>query len=531
MKLRLKIARKLGLGLGLLTFIYLFNAYLIMIQFRHSQIINDDIMNVISPSMFYLNKLEENLSEVSTIFRKTDINDVLLTVNDQKKITSFRDKYFPEYDGNISSMLKEWPAKEQKKYRDIRNVIKDSLLSWHTFVINQLSNPKSMKQPLTRAELFNLIGPEGKINVLSEVILDRISELQTYQNLLFIKARKKNADSLNSINRLFTMSVVAFIILAIIISFFTIRSLVLPINYLRNILISMGKGILPKNKIIEGNDEIGEMSVALNTLVKGLRDISDFSIEIGKRNFNSSFTPLSDQDILGNSLIKMREELKKAATEEENRKIETSQRNWATQGLAKFSEILRQHSNNLEEFSYTIISNMVKYLEANQGGFFILNTDESNKTYIEMIACYAYDRKKYLEKKIEPGEGLIGRSVKEHETIYLTDIPKDYIKITSGLGEENPRALLIVPLMFNEDVYGALEIASFNPFEPYQIEFIKKIVESIASTISTVRKNIQTDILLEKSKKQMEELRTIQETYAKKEAELKKEIEELRKKR
>ena len=545
MNLRLKIARRLGLGLGFLTVIYLINAYLINLQFSRSQIINDKIMNVYSPSMYYLDKLEENLSDVNAIFRKAEISENTISLNDRKKVIGFRDKLFPDCDGNIISLIQQWPEKEQKKYREVKAVINDSLISWHTFVLNQLTNPKALEQPLIRSEVHTLIGIDGKINGLSEVILNRISRLQTYQNLLFINARKKSAENLNKINRLFIFSVIAFIILAMIISFFTIRSMVVPINYLKDILISMGKGILPKEKIKEGNDEIGEMSVALNTLVKGLKDISDFSIEIGKRNFNSTFTPLSDQDILGNSLIKMREELKKAGSEEEKRKIENAQRNWATQGLAKFSEILRQHSNNLEEFSYTIISNMVRYLEANQGGFFILNNDVPNNATIEMIACYAYDRKKNLEKKLSPGEGLIGRCVKERETIILTDIPKDYIKISSGLGEENPRSLLIVPLMFNGDVYGALEIASFKSFETYQIEFIKKLGESIASTLSTVRKNIQTEILLERSKQQaeqmimkeqtlrysMEELRNIQEKSAKNEAELKKEIDELKKKR
>ena len=545
MNLRLKIARRLGLGLGFLTVIYLINAYLINLQFSRSQIINDKIMNVYSPSMYYLDKLEENLSDVNAIFRKAEISENTISLNDRKKVIGFRDKLFPDCDGNIISLIQQWPEKEQKKYREVKAVINDSLISWHTFVLNQLTNPKALEQPLIRSEVHTLIGIDGKINGLSEVILNRISRLQTYQNLLFINARKKSAENLNKINRLFIFSVIAFIILAMIISFFTIRSMVVPINYLKDILISMGKGILPKEKIKEGNDEIGEMSVALNTLVKGLKDISDFSIEIGKRNFNSTFTPLSDQDILGNSLIKMREELKKAGSEEEKRKIENAQRNWATQGLAKFSEILRQHSNNLEEFSYTIISNMVRYLEANQGGFFILNNDVPNNATIEMIACYAYDRKKNLEKKLSPGEGLIGRCVKERETIILTDIPKDYIKISSGLGEENPRSLLIVPLMFNGDVYGALEIASFKSFETYQIEFIKILGDSIASTLSTVRKNIQTEILLERSKQQaeqmimkeqtlrysMEELRNIQEKSAKNEAELKKEIDELKKKR
>jgi len=305
----------------------------------------------------------------------------------------------------------------------------------------------------------------------------------------------------------------------------------------------MGKGILPNEKIKEGNDEIGEISAALNSLIKGLKDISNFSIEIGKGNFNSEFTPLSEQDNLGNSLIKMREELRNAANEEEKRKKEDDQRNWATQGIAKFSEILRQNNNNLNDLSYNIISNLVNYMGANQGGLFIVNDQSKEDINLELSGCYAYNRQKFLQKTFKPGEGLIGRCYQERATIYLTDIPKDYIKITSGLGDDNPTSLIIVPLLYNDQVFGVIEIASFYNFDLHQIEFVEKIASSIASTISSVKINIQTTKLLERSQQQaeemasqeeemrqnMEELRATQEESARKEASMQKELKELRK--
>jgi len=123
------------------------------------------------------------------------------------------------------------------------------------------------------------------------------------------------------------------------------------------------------------------------------------------------------------------------------------------------------------------------------------------------MATYAYDKKRLITKKIYPAEGLIGRIYNEKKTIYLSEIPENYIKITSGLGELEPNYLLIVPLLLNFEVYGAIELASFNAFEDYQIEFIEKIGENIASTINNVQINTQTRKLLEQSRKQSEQLK------------------------
>ena len=220
------------------------------------------------------------------------------------------------------------------------------------------------------------------------------------------------------------------------------------------------------------------------------------------------------KDQLSKSLLKLRDYLIKSKKEQEQGRLEEEQRTWVTQGLAQFAEILRKNNDNLEDLSYNIISYMVNYLNINQGGFFLLNENNKKEKYFELAACIAYDRKKFADKKIEFNEGVIGRCAVEKETIYMTDVPQDYTTITSGLGEATPKAILVVPLKVNDEIYGVIELAAFKEFQPFEIEFVEKTAESIASTISTVQINIQTTKLLhetqiqaEKMSQQEEELR------------------------
>lgn len=232
-----------------------------------------------------------------------------------------------------------------------------------------------------------------------------------------------------------------------------------------------------------------------------------FIQEIAKGNLDASYrlsTASSLENELSALLINMRDQMKIISQEEK-------QRNWVTEGLAKFVEILRSKNNNLTELSDSIIGNLVKYMSANQGALYLINDDNAEDKFIEMVACYAYGRKKYLNQRIEMGEGLAGQAVLEKSTIYMTNIPGDYVKITSGLGESLPRNLLLVPLKLEENVFGIVEIASFETIHPYQIQFVERLGESIASTISSVKGNQKTSQLLRETQVQAEQMRAQEE--------------------
>ncbi len=217
-----------------------------------------------------------------------------------------------------------------------------------------------------------------------------------------------------------------------------------------------------------------------------------------------SGTEADGENALASSLVSMRDQMKKFSAEER-------QRNWVSEGLAKFVDILRSKNNDITQLSNDIISQLVKYLNANQGALYIVNDDDKKDVYLEMAACYAYNRQKFLTQRFELGEGIIGQVVLEKTTSYLKHIPKDYIRITSGLGEGLPRNLLIVPLKIEERVFGLVEIASFNEIKNYQIEFVERLGESIASTISAAKVSTSTQRLLQESRAQAEQMRSQEE--------------------
>ncbi|MBN1252024.1 MAG: Cache 3/Cache 2 fusion domain-containing protein [Bacteroidales bacterium] len=264
----------------------------------------------------------------------------------------------------------------------------------------------------------------------------------------------------------------------------------------------MSEGKFIEKTEISGDEEFVELSANLNYITKRINKLSSFAKELAEGSLGQKYPENFAQDEIGNALMKIDDRLGEAKHTENIRRKEDEFRKWESEGLTKFVNILQKNTGDLPELCYDLISNLVEYLSANQGALFFINDDKTDDLFFEQMATYAYNKKKILEKKVYPNQGFIGRLFDEKETIILTDIPDDYIKITSGVGEDTPKNLIIVPLLLNMQVYGVIEIASFKAFKGYQIEFLEKIGENIASTINSLKINNKTKELLEQSRKQ-----------------------------
>jgi PAS domain S-box-containing protein len=256
---------------------------------------------------------------------------------------------------------------------------------------------------------------------------------------------------------------------------------------------------------------------------RAVASLSGFIESISAGNYAAELSLEDDGANLGGTLLTMRDKLKVNA--EDDRK-----RNWSNSGLAQVGEILRVSTASTADLYDNIIKFVVKYTKSNQGGLFILNEESETDKFLELVSCYAFERKKFLTKKIGIGEGLVGQCYLEGERIYLLEVPQEYITITSGLGGAAPNALLLVPLKINEKIFGVLELATFGKYENHEVELVEKLTESIASTISSVRVSESTRILLEKTQQQAEEMRAQEEEMRQNMEELEATQEEMRRK-
>jgi CHASE3 domain sensor protein len=281
-----------------------------------------------------------------------------------------------------------------------------------------------------------------------------------------------------------------------------------------------------------GTEQNTDAKKVINTSIQNIRTASDFIMAMARGEYDVTWIGLNDhnyslnKETLAGNLMDMREKLKKV-------KLEDDQRNWVNEGLAKFSEIVRNNQENSQQLAERCVSFLTKYLHAQQSNLFVLEGDEDDQ-HLKLAACYAFDRKKWIEKRVDIGAGLVGQAFLEGDIVTLKQIPQGYIKITSGLGDATPSNLVIVPLKSDVHTVAMIEIASFSIFEEYQIGFLRKAGEFLASAILNAQTTYKMKYLLDQSRineenmrqreeemrQNMEELQATQEELIRKEKEM-----------
>ena len=183
------------------------------------------------------------------------------------------------------------------------------------------------------------------------------------------------------------------------------KAVIDKVIYLKGVLLEFSNGNLPQiDASMQSKDEIGDIASAVKTVSENLNKlVTVLSTNVNAVAKEQDIVVFNNQGVLGSALVNMRENLRKVA-EEDQKRI------WATEGMAKFGEILRNNTNGIAVLADNILVNLVKYLGVNQGGLFVVNDTNHHNKYLELIACYAWDKKKLINTKIEEGEGLVGQA-------------------------------------------------------------------------------------------------------------------------
>ncbi|MBW8898317.1 MAG: response regulator [Massilia sp.] len=197
---------------------------------------------------------------------------------------------------------------------------------------------------------------------------------------------------------------------------------------------------------------------------------------------------------------------------------ETTQKNaqqdWLKTNLARFTRLL-QGQRDLQAVTKLILSELAPLVSAHHGVFYMMDSQESDAR-LRMIASYGYRSSRKLPTSFLPGEGLVGQCALEKTRIWLTDVPRDYIVVSSGLGSAPPTNIVVLPILFEQQVKAVIEIASLDRFTETHLSFLDQLMESIGVVLNTIEANSRTESLLTQSQSLAQELQQTNQELAEK---------------
>ncbi|RYY74923.1 MAG: response regulator [Gammaproteobacteria bacterium] len=198
---------------------------------------------------------------------------------------------------------------------------------------------------------------------------------------------------------------------------------------------------------------------------------------------------------------------------------ETTQKNaqqdWLKTNLARFTRLL-QGQRDLEAVTSLILSELAPLVSAHHGVFYMMDDARNKESRLRMIAAYGYRSSRKLPTSFLPGEGLVGQCAVEKQRIWLTDVPRDYIQVSSGLGSATPTNIVVLPILFEQEVKAVIEIASLDRFTETHLSFLDQLMESIGAVLNTIEANSRTESLLTQSQSLAQELQQTNQELAEK---------------
>jgi HAMP domain-containing protein/CheY-like chemotaxis protein/signal transduction histidine kinase len=209
---------------------------------------------------------------------------------------------------------------------------------------------------------------------------------------------------------------------------------------------------------------------------------------------------------------------------------DTTQKNmeqdWLKTNLARFTRML-QGQRDMTTVAQMVLSELAPLVDAQQGVFYV-NTSSNGQPLMKLLGGYAYKKRKNLANEFHAGEGLVGQCTIERERILVTNVPNNYVYVTSGLGEAPPNNIVVLPVLFEGDVKAVIELSTFQTFSDTHLTFLDQLTESIGIVLNTIAANTRTEDLLQQSQSLAAELQSQQDELKKTNEQLEQQAESLR---
>ena len=366
--MRFTVGKKIGLGFGIVLILLLtvFGITYYVVHTAESTLSdsienNQKLLEIEQPTVNGLYNLKAHLTVSQSLILKwvrvPSRPDELW----KKKLEKLIDSSIPRDTMRINELMDQWEdgSNDEQSFNLIKKNIAVTINSFNQYIRKSLVDFESYSDEMNKIdaeyEYDFTISPtiEETLNSLEQLIADKNEIAQNKS-----KDSMKSFDDTNTnFSNLALILFIAGLLLAtgtIIIAFFTTLSITKPVQELKKILINLGRGVFPKSKISPSNDEIGEMSSAMNSLVSGLQKTTSFAHEVGQSNFDFPYEPLSDEDVLGHALLKMKDEL--AETE----RILEKKVKERTEEVVRQKDEIDQQKSKLEEL-YNDVTDSIRY--------------------------------------------------------------------------------------------------------------------------------------------------------------------------
>jgi serine phosphatase RsbU (regulator of sigma subunit)/HAMP domain-containing protein len=352
MKFRFTIGRKIGFGFSIFITLTLIAFVFTQRTINSSKKINDEITNVIAPSVGALEEL--NLLIVRSKMYITNWAFIQSSDDnfDKIKLRKLIYEEYPTLKQKINELSVNWSPDEQNTIEGIFNLV-ELLFHEHKDVMAQLNSFTAYDDPT----IIFFVRPaieDGEIDMKTKLILESLSDLITTHHERANKVSNEMLKSFDILSSVVKGMGLALLIGGILIAWLTVNSIVKPVYQLKGILLKMAKGVLPGYKIKDRNDEIGEMAQALNLLIDSVERTTVFAKEVGSGNFDYEHQPLSEEDSLGFALIKMRDDLR-----ENERFLERKVEERTAEVVRQKEEIETQRGKL--EYLYNQVTDSIKY--------------------------------------------------------------------------------------------------------------------------------------------------------------------------